>query len=426
MEDLTYDDIFGRLVKSAFAGDLEGEIARINSYGPGYIQDYVKYASGRGEEDGVVFKVRDCERGRGCGENRCQAACLFGAISRDEEGKVVIKRDYCSDCGECVKVCDYGCLVDKKEFVPLVRLLQDRTVPVYAIVAPAFVGQFGPDVTPGKLRTALKRLGFYGMIEVALFADMLTLKEALEFDINVRKEGDFVLTSCCCPMWVAMIRKVYKQLVPRISPSVSPMVACGRGVKRIHPEARAVFIGPCVAKKAEAKEEDVKDAVDAVVTFKELQQVFEAVGINPAELEDEPSEHSSEAGRIYARTGGVSQAVAATLRRLRPHRDIPLKAVQADGVRECRKMLEEALAHQGEANFYEGMGCTGGCVGGPQAVIDPGLGAEQVNRYGSQAVSRTPADNPYVLELLKALGYMEIDELLEGEKANMFVRDFGR
>ncbi|MCR4440831.1 MAG: [Fe-Fe] hydrogenase large subunit C-terminal domain-containing protein [Peptococcaceae bacterium] len=426
MENLTYDDIFGRLVKSAFEGNMEGEIARINSAGEGYLNDYIKYASGQGEEDKVVFKVRDCETGRGCGEDRCQAACLFNAISRDEEGKVVIKKDYCSSCGECIKVCDYGCLVDKKEFVPLIRILQERTVPVYAIVAPAFAGQFGPDVTPGKLRAALKRLGFYGMVEVALFADMLTLKEALEFDINVRKEGDFVLTSCCCPMWVAMIRKVYKQLVPHISPSVSPMVACGRGVKKIHPEARVVFIGPCVAKKAEAKEEDVKDAVDAVLTFKELQQIFEAVGINPAELEDEPSEHSSEAGRIYARTGGVSQAVAATLQRIRPQRKIRLKAVQADGVRECKRMLEEALDHKGDANFYEGMGCAGGCVGGPQAVIDPKLGTEQVNRYGSQAANRTPADNPYVLELLKTLGYKEIDELLEGEKANMFIRNFDR
>lgn len=424
MENLTYEDIFGELVKSAYLGNISAGMEKLNPTGEDYLDRYIKYASGQGPKERVVFKVKDCDKDS-CQENRCQVACLFEAISRDESGKIVIKSDYCYSCGKCVEVCDYGCLVDKKEFIPLVELLKDRTVPVFAIIAPAFVGQFGPDVTSGRLRAALKRLGFYGMVEVALFADILTLKESLEFDIHVRQKGDFVLTSCCCPMWVAMIKKVYNKLVPHISPSVSPMVACGRGIKKLHPQAKVVFIGPCVAKKAEAKEPDIKDAVDAVITFRELQLIFAAVGIDPATMEEDSSEHSSRAGRIYARTGGVSTAVSDTLKRLRPQKEIQIKAVYADGVKDCRKFLQDILEGKMEdVNFYEGMGCQGGCVGGPQAVIEAETGKMRVVAYSDEAVCLTPADNPYVLELLKALGFQEIDQLLEGEKSNMFIRQF--
>lgn len=427
MKNLTYEQIFSKLVKSAYQGDMDQEIKRLNPDNNKKTAELIKYASGQGEKDKVIFRVDECGeqcKEKDCPESKCQVACLFNAIVRDEQGKVVIKDDYCVDCGECVKVCEYDNLVDKKEFIPLIDILKDRSVPVFAIVAPALIGQFGADVTPGRFRAALKRLGFYGMVEVALFADVLTLKEALEFDVHVQKEGDFVLTSCCCPMWWGMIKHVYNKLVPHISPSVSPMVACGRSIKALHPDAKVVFIGPCIAKKAEAKEPEVSDAVDVVLTFKEVEQIFAALDLNPAELQEDESDHSSKAGRIYARTGGVSKAVADTLARIRPERKIPLKAVQADGVPACKKMLQEALEGKIDANFYEGMGCVGGCVGGPKVLIDRDRGRDLVNEYGDEASSTTPADNEYVLELLKSLGINEIEELLEGEKSKIFKRGF--
>ena len=187
------------------------------------------------------------------------------------------------------------------------------------------------DVTAGKLRTAFKLAGFYGMIEVALFADILTLKEALEFDRSIHTDKDYMLTSCCCPIWVVMIKKIYHELIPHMPPSVSPMVACGRAIKRIHPEAVTVFIGPCVAKKAEAREADISDAVDYVLTFQEISDVFQKMSIDPSALPEDMRDHSSRGGRIYARTGGVSEAVQDTLNRLKPERNIKLKAIQADG-----------------------------------------------------------------------------------------------
>ena len=122
---------------------------------------------------------------------------------------------------------------------------------VYALIAPAFMGQFGEGVSPGAIRAALKRAGFSGMVEVALFADILTLKEALEFDRHVNRDTDFLLTSCCCPVWVSMIRNIYGELVPYMPGAVSPMIAAGRAVKKMHPDAVTVFIGPCLAKKKE-------------------------------------------------------------------------------------------------------------------------------------------------------------------------------
>ncbi|MCL5057816.1 MAG: iron hydrogenase [Actinobacteria bacterium] len=418
-----YDAIFKRMVKSAYQGTMPGEKEKIRSRGGDTTDHLILYASGGGEPDKVVFKVKDCSGACGREEN-CEASCLFNAIVRDMEGNVIIKQSNCSGCGRCVEVCRDYSLVDKKEFVPLIDMLKDRKIPVFAIVAPAFIGQFGPGVTPGKMRAAFKRLGFYGMVEVALFADILTLKEALEFDRQVTRDSDFLLTSCCCPIWVSMVKRVYRDLVPHISPSVSPMTACGRGIKHLHPGSKVVFVGPCIAKKAEAKEPDIKDAVDAVLTFKELEQIFEAVGINPAELEEDESEHSSRAGRIYARTGGVSRAVSDTLNRIRPERNIKIKSLQADGVQDCRRLLKEVLEGKIEANFLEGMGCSGGCVGGPKVLIDPEKGRDLVEEYGSDACSHTPVDNRYVMELLKSLGIEDIQDFLDSEKAGMFIRSF--
>lgn len=424
MSESRYDEIFKKLVKGAYRGDLAEEKEQISRSGDEQTDQYILYASGGGDPDTVVFKVRECSDQCAAGSENCRASCLFDAIVRDMQGNVVIKRNNCTGCGKCVEVCRHYSLVDKKEFVPLIGLLKDRHVPVFAIIAPAFAGQFGPQVTPGKMRAALKQLGFYGMVEVALFADILTLKEALEFERHVTKENDFMLTSMCCPVWVSMVKRVYNDLAPHISPSVSPMVASGRGIKHLHPGSKVVFIGPCIAKKAEAKEPDIKDAVDAVLTFRELQQIFEAVGIDPAKMEEDESEHSSTAGRIYARTGGVSRAISETLDRLRPDRKIKIRAIQADGVQNCKRVLEDVLAGRLKGNFLEGMGCNGGCVGGPKVLIDPAVGREFVERYGKQAASTTPVDNRYVMELLKQLGIEKVEEFLDGEKAAMFTRDF--
>lgn len=287
--------------------------------------------------------------------------------------------------------------------------------PVFATIAPAFLSQFEV-VDDGQLRSAIKELGFKGMVEVSLLADLLTLKEALEFDKDINEEKDFQLTSCCCPMWIAMIRKLYPEFLSHVPNAVSPMVATGRVIKKLVPDAVTVFIGPCIAKKSEAKEEDIKDAIDVVLTFQEINSIFEVAKIKEKDLQSDLREHSSRAGRIYAVTSGVSEAVKSTVDRIRPDKPIKVRAVQANGVAECKKLLNDLQQGKLEANFFEGMGCVGGCVGGPKAIINKDVAAEKVKTYGEESEYKTPIDNPYVIELLHRLNMNTIEELLEDQE----------
>lgn len=368
----------------------------------------------------LVWHTGDCKCNDG--EKHCVEVCPFHAIHPGETGEIMIDEDQCAGCSICIQECRAKNLASSKDVIPVLQTLRSHQGLVYALVAPAFLGQFSSDVTPGKLRSALKEVGFDGMIEVALFADILTLKEALEFDKNILTESDYQLTSCCCPMWIAMIRKIYKDLVPHVPPSVSPMVASGRAVKAMHPDAVTVFIGPCLAKKAEAREKDIADAVDYVLTFQEVQDIFNIMDIDPAKMEESEKDHSSRAGRIYAHAGGVSEAVKSTLERISPKRKITIRTKRADGVPACKAMINDLLAGKTDANFFEGMGCVGGCVGGPRVLIPHEEGRKNVENYGNDAPYPTPIDNPYVIELLQRLGLDTIESLLEN--SDIFTRNF--
>jgi iron only hydrogenase large subunit-like protein len=402
-----YEKLNRKLEKALINNSLEESLGEL------YTQEETALAQLLLKPEGApaVIKTKKCDCGDE-GPHSCEVACLFNAIERDESGNVVITGS-CAGCGICLDACSEQTLAGRKDSLAVLRLLKNKKDPVYAMIAPAFSGQFSEDVSSGKLRSAFKSMGFYGMIEVALFADILTLKEALEFDRLIQSDDDFVLTSCCCPMWIAMIKRFYKTLIPHVPPSVSPMVACGRTIKKIQPEAKTVFIGPCLAKKAEAREKDIADAVDYVLTFEETAQLFELLGIEPKEMPEDEKDHSSGAGRIYAKASGVSEAVHETLKRLRPDRKISLRAIQADGVPACKKLLANLNEGSLRANFIEGMGCVGGCVGGPKSLIDKNDARDAVNLYAEGAEIKTPVDNPYVLELLHMLGYETVEALLD-------------
>lgn len=355
-------------------------------------------------------------------ERACQNSCIFDAIEEGSDGKLFINPNLCTGCGVCIDACENHNISAGKDILPAMKAVREAKGPAYMMVAPAFLGQFTENVTPGKLRTAFRALGFSGMVEVALFADILTLKEALEFDKHILEKGDYQLTSCCCPVWIAMIRKMYKELMPHVPGAVSPMVACGRMIKLLHPDAVTVFAGPCLAKKSEAREKDVAGAVDYVLTFQEVQDIFEAADIHPEELEDQEKEHSSRAGRIYARTGGVSEAVKETERQLRPDRKIKVRAEQADGIQDCRALISRIQNQETDANFFEGMGCPGGCVGGPKAILNKDEGKRFVDEYGDQALFATPLENPYVMKMLEKLGFTTVEDFIENSE--LLVRDF--
>lgn len=414
----TFDELYEKLLKSASENDPPDGLDWLTD------GDFDKHHLNcllHPENYAAVWHLGGC----GCtGDKDCDCVknCIFSAIVKDENGKIIIDPEKCTGCGECVTACEEGKFVESRDILPALYSIKKSSGPVFAMIAPAFIGQFDKDVTPGKLRSAFKKIGFTGMLEVALFADILTLKEALEFDEKIPEFQDYLITSCCCPVWIGMIRKVYKQLLPFVPGSVSPMVACGRVIKRLYPDATTIFIGPCIAKKAEAREKDIADAVDFVLTFEETRDIFRAFGISPAEEEDDERDHSSRAGRIYARTGGVSEAVQSTVNRLNPERSISVKAVQADGISDCKKLLSDLREGKLDANFIEGMGCRGGCVGGPKAILGSEEGRINVNRYGDESAYETPLDSPYVAELLKRLGFDTVEQLIND--SGIFVRYF--
>ena len=397
------------------------------SYSENYSQD-LKYAISNYEaNDKIVKRVHACSMN--CidenGKTACQKACPFNAIIVDKERQTTsIDDEICADCGFCIESCPSGGILDNVQFLPLLDLLKDNK-PVIAAVAPAIVGQFGDDVSINKLRAAFKKVGFIDMVEVAFFADMLTLKEAVEFDHLIHDKDDFMITSCCCPMWVAMVKKVYSDLVKHVSPSVSPMIAAGRVIKELNQNFKVVFIGPCVAKKAEAKDKDLAGAIDFVLTFVELKEIFEAFGVDPAlQEEDESSEYASRGGRLYARTGGVSIAVGEAIERLFPEKFKLLRSIQANGVKECKEILAKAQAGQIEADFIEGMGCVGGCVGGPKAILSKDEGTIKVNNFAMNSEIKVSTESNCMNRILRKIGIESIEDFKDPKKVEIFEREF--
>lgn len=163
-------------------------------------------------------------------ERPCARACGMNAIESDEYGRAEINKDKCVSCGMCLVNCPFGAISDKAQIFQTIQAIKSD-VPVYAAVAPAAAGQFGAKVTPGKLRAALKALGFEDAIEVAIGADLCTIEEAKDFIEEVPKKLPFMATSCC-PAWSVMAKKLFPELKDCISMALTPMVLTGRLIKK--------------------------------------------------------------------------------------------------------------------------------------------------------------------------------------------------
>ncbi|MEA1960735.1 MAG: [Fe-Fe] hydrogenase large subunit C-terminal domain-containing protein [Bacillota bacterium] len=375
----------------------------------------------------VVHRIRACTLE--CvdveGKTICQAACPFDAIFYDDNGQQQINEELCQQCGNCVAHCKCGAVLDRKEFLPLAALLRQGE-PVFAAVAPSIAGQFGENVTNNQLRTAFKSMGFKDMVEVAFFADMLTLKEASEFNQKVLTKDDFLLSSCCCPVWTGMLKGKYYDLVKYSSPSISPMIASGRVMKALNPDIKVVFIGPCIAKKVEARDPELKGAIDFVLTYRELGDIFAALDIQPEDLpEDVSPQYASRLGRMYGKVGGVSQSIYEAVKRLFPQKAELFSSRQANGAAECKALLQEILEKGVEETFIEGMGCIGGCVGGPRVLLPVEDGTRHVEQYADEALIRVrPNRRPYMEEILEGLGIYSFSDFTDPEKMQIFEREF--
>lgn len=327
--------------------------------------------------DAIAHKERPCER-----------ACGVKAITSDSQGRAAIDQEKCVSCGMCMVSCPFGAISDKSQIFQLAHALREGRE-VIAEVAPAYIGQFGDDVTPGKFHGALKALGFTAVHEVAFGADVGAVSEAHHYAKEVATgKLPFLLTSCC-PSWSVMAKKFFPDMIDNISQELTPMVATARKIKQEHPGAHVVFIGPCASKKLEAMRTTVRSDVDFVVTFEELWGMFDAKGINPSEAEDAGDLHdATAAGRGYAVAGGVAGAIEACLKEYYP--DVPVNIEHAESLAECKKVLTLAKAGKLKGCMIEGMACPGGCMGGAGTNAPFAKSSKALKKFVAESTPKIP------------------------------------
>ena len=317
----------------------------------------------------------------------CQSACKVKAIKINEDNAASIDNNKCIQCGACVYQCPFGAITEKSFILNAIDLIKksdnNKNYKVYAMVAPTISSQF-TYAKLGQVISGLKELGFFTVVEAALGADMVAMEESKEL-----AEKSF-LTSSCCPAFVQYVKTAFPALLPNVSHNLSPMGVLAKYIKSTDKNAKVVFIGPCTAKKAEAQLDSVKEYVDAVLTFEELQALFDSKDIDITTLEEGVLDNASYFGRIFARSGGLSDAVSQALKE--QNIEFDLNPVVCDGIEECRVALLKKNKNVLNANFIEGMACVGGCIGGAGCLTHGDKNKAQVDEYGREAYEKTISD----------------------------------
>ena len=295
-------------------------------------------------------------------ERPCKKACPVDAISYDEYGFCRIDEEKCIHCGHCIHNCPFGAIGAKSFLTNIIRDIKAGKE-VYAMCAPASEGQFGKDIGMASIKNALKKIGFVDMVEVGLGGDMTAAYEAKEW-IEARAEGRKMTTSCC-PAWVNLVWKHLPELVDHVSLTPSPMVYAREIAKAKDPNAKTVFIGPCVAKRSEARRKDV----DYVLSFEELGAILAGRKIDVIACEPWPVERpANPTARNYAKSCGVTDAVLAEATAKIP--GFKLDSRQINGIdRKTCTMVKLHASGKIPVNFLEVMACPGGCQNGPCSLV---------------------------------------------------------
>ena len=336
-------------------------------------------------------------------ERPCAKACGMNAIHSDEYGCAEINQDMCVSCGMCMANCPFGAIADKSQIFQTIQAIKSD-VPVYAAIAPAVAGQFGPELIPEKIRSAFQALGFEDAIEVAIGADLCTIEEAKDFVKEVPEKLPFMATSCC-PAWISMAEKLFPEQKNCISMALTPMVLTGRLIKKQHPGCKVAFIGPCAAKKLEVGRKEIRSDIDFVLTFEEVMGMFEAKEIDFSKLEVQEAMHGASGdGRGFAVSGGVANAVLNCVKELCPEREV--KVEKAEGLANCKKLMTMAKAGKYNGYLLECMACPGGCVAGAGTVQPIAKSAAAVNLHKKVSTNAHALQSDYK-ELLQQLEIIE-------------------
>ena len=276
---------------------------------------------------------------------KCIRNCPVKSI-RFSGNQAYIIGNECIMCGHCFVVCPQNAkqIVDETERV---KVLMQNGDPVVVSLAPSFVANYD-GVGIEAMRDAIKKLGFYDAEETAVGATMVKT----EYERLLKEEKRDIVISSCCHSVNLLIQKYFPKLVPFLADVLSPMQAHCRDIKRRIPNAKTVFIGPCIAKLDEA--EHYEGIVDAALTFDELTAWFKAEGITPEQRAD--SDENSRA-RFFPTTGGILKTMAL---------DNPnYNYLAVDGVENCMSALRDIESGNVHNCFIEMSACSGSCIGGP-------------------------------------------------------------
>ena len=325
----------------------------------------------------------------------CENSCKIKAISMSKTKVASIDNNKCISCGACVYQCPFGAIMDKSFILNVIDLIKksnnNKKYKVYAVVAPSISSQF-TYAKLGQVVSGIKKLGFFHVVEAALGADMVAYEESKELS-----EKGF-LTSSCCPAFVEYIEKQFPELSKHVSHNLSPVATISKYIKETTPDAKVIFIGPCTAKKMEFQKEEVRPYIDSVITFEELQALFDSRDIDITELDEDVLNNASYYGRIFARSGGLADAVKQGLKEHNLE-SFEYNPISCDGIEECRSALLKASKNILQNNFIEGMVCSGGCIGGAGCLTHGEKNKKEVDKYGKEALEKTISDAINILNI---------------------------
>ncbi|MFR5833560.1 MAG: 4Fe-4S dicluster domain-containing protein [Acutalibacteraceae bacterium] len=325
----------------------------------------------------------------------CENSCKVKAISMNENKAASISNEKCISCGACVYQCPFGAIIDKSFILDVIDMLKrsknNTEYKMYAVVAPSISSQF-TYAKLGQVVTGIKELGFFNVVEAALGADIVAYKEAEE----LKKKG--FLTSSCCPAFVDYIKKQFPDLAEHISENLSPAATIAKYIKTTSSPCKVVFIGPCTAKKMEFQKPEVRPYIDSVITFEELQALFDAKKVDIENLKESVLDNASYFGRIFARSGGLTDAVSEAIKE-QGETDFVFNPIACDGIEACRAALLKAARGALPNNFIEGMACVDGCIGGAGCLTHGEKNKREVDAYGKEAMEKNITDAISVLNL---------------------------
>ena len=294
---------------------------------------------------------------------KCVRNCEIKAISV-LGGRAEIMEDHCILCGRCLAVCPQEAKTMTSE-LNQVRSMIRRGERVAAQLAPSYLGLL-PFRQIGQIRSALRKLGFVDVFETAEGAAAVT-----DSYLKLIEEGgmDNIITTCC-PAVNDLIEMYHPSLVPALAPVVSPMIASGRIIKsKLGADTRVVFIGPCIAKRKEARDPRHADAVDAVISFHDLNFWLEEENVRIEDCEDEPFPFNPAVNRLYPVAGGVLTSVRASLDERAQN---GYRQLYVHGLHNCIELCKDLEAGSIHNCIIEMNICDNGCIKGP-AVMEKGV-----------------------------------------------------